>query len=269
MSDIEINNLKGLSTGFTELDSITKGLHKSSLNVIAGRPAMGKTALMLNLAVNIAKEKVPVLIFSLELSKQEVVNRIIASEAMIPYSKFIKGILDDEDRKKIDETTMRLSETQILIDDTATTITEIEEECRRLKSEKNIGLIVIDYLQLVSADKKVSREQELSDVTITLKNLSKELNIPILVTSQLSRKPENRHDKGQDPRPTLKDFKYSGALVQDADVIMFLYRDEYYYIDTEKRNIAEIRVAKNKFGKLGTAEVLWLSEYMKFANLDK
>lgn len=264
MSDIEINNLKGLSTSFTELDSITAGLHNSSLNVIAGRPAMGRTSLMFNFAVNIAKkEKVPVLIFNLELSKQEVVNRIIASEAMIPYSKFIKGILDDEDRKKIDETTMRLSETEILIDDTAKTITEIEEKCRKLKIEKSIGLVIIDNLLLLQTEK------ELSEITIALKNLSMELDIPILTTCKISKTADNRFEKAKDPRPIFKDLKHTPTIIQDADTLLFLYRDEYYYVDTEKRDIAEVNVAKNRFGELGTAELLWLREYMKFDNLDK
>ena len=188
MSDIE--NLKGLSTGLYKLDSITTGLHKSSLNVIAGRPAMGKTTLALNIAVNVAqKEKVAVAIFSLEMAKEQIVSRIIGSETMIPNSKLRERKLDDKDWNNIVESTVNLSETEIYIDDTpGISIMEIEEKCRKLRIEKNIGLIVIDYIQLVSVDKGTSREQELSSISRSLKKISKELNMPILVTSQLSKR---------------------------------------------------------------------------------
>lgn len=243
MSDIE--NLKVLSTGFTELDTITTGLHKSSLNVIAGRPTMGKTTLAFNIAVNVAqKEKVPVAIFSLEMSKEQVVSIIIGSEA-----------------------TKKLSDTEIYIDDTpGISVDEIREKCIKLKQEKNLGLVIIDYIQLVSANKETSREQELSSISRSLKNLSQELNIPILITSQLSKTADIRYKQGQNPRPTFKDLKYSGALIQNASTLLFLYRDDYYYPDSEKRDIAEINVAKNRFGKLGTVELFWFDEYCKFAN---
>lgn len=275
LTDLEhINNQtsQGLSTVFYNLDYITNGLHNSSLNVIAGRPAMGKTALAFNIAVNMAqKEKVPVVIFSLEMSKEQCISRIISSEAVIPNSKFKKGKLDDKDWDKIAEATAKLSETEIYIDETAgISITEIEEKCKKLKLEKDIVLVIVDCIQLVSADKETSREQELSTISRSLVHLSKELNIPILVTSQLSRAPENRYNKGQSPRPTLKDFRISGsdALMQDADVIMFLYSDEYCDIKTPNKEIAEVIIAKNRYGSCGIVTLKKLLYGSKFKDLE-
>ena len=189
---------------FENLDEIIKGLHNSSLTVIAGRPNSGKSNLLFNIAVNVAKkEKVPVAIFSLEMSKKYI------------YNNFIKSDLLD---------------TQIIIDDTPSiSITEIEKRCRKLKLEKNIGLVIIDYLQLISTEKKAEREQELSTISKLLKNLAEELNISVLVISQLSREPDIRFKKGQDPKPTLNDFGSSSDIIKYADTIMLLYRDDYYY----------------------------------------
>lgn len=208
------------------LDEIMKGLYNSSLTVIAGRPNMGKLNLAFNIAVNVAKkEKLPVALFSLEMSKKHI------------YNNFIKSDLLDT----------------ILIDDTpGISIENIRKKCIRLKQEKNIGLVIIDYLQLISTEEKTNREQELSNIGLSLKKLAEELKIPILVTSQLSRKPERRYKEGQDPRPTLKDFGYSLGIIKYADTIMLLYKDKCYYQNSDKRNVLEINVAKNKNGKLET-----------------
>lgn len=208
------------------LDEIMKGLYNSSLTIIAGRPNMGKLNLAFNIAVNVAKkEKLPVALFSLEMSKKHI------------YNNFIKSDLLDT----------------ILIDDTpGISIENIRKKCIRLKQEKNIGLVIIDYLQLISTEEKTNREQELSNIGLSLKKLAEELKIPILVTSQLSREPERRYKEGQDPRPTLKDFGYSSGIIKYADTIMLLYKDECYYQNSDKRNVLEINVAKNKNGKLET-----------------
>ena len=213
-----------MKTGFSDLDKIIKGLNNSGLNIIAGRPSMGKSTLAFNIAVNLAK-KIPVAIFSLEMSKEYI------------YNNFIKSDLLDT----------------ILIDDTPSiSITEIQEKCRRLKAEKNIGLVIIDYLQLISTDDETNREQELSTISQVLKKLAEELNIPVLVTSQLSKEPDIRFKAGQDPRPTLKDFGYSSGIIKYADTIMLLYKDDYYYQNSDKKNVLEINVAKSKNGRLGT-----------------
>lgn len=219
-----------MKTGFSNLDEVTKGLHNSSLNVIAGRPSMGKQDLAFNIAVNIAqREKVSVAIFSLVLSKEYIFNNIIDSS---------------------------LLDTQIFIDDTPGISAEnIRRKCIKLKREKNIGLVIIDYLQLVSANDDTGTEQKLSAISHSLKKLAEELNIPIVVISQLSKEPEERYKKGQDPRPKLEDFKYSSEIVKDADMIMLLYRDDYYNPNSEKKNILEVNVAKNKNGRLGTIEL--------------
>lgn len=234
-----------MKTGFKDLDELID-LEKNSLVVIAARPAMGKTTFALNIATNIAlKGNTPVAIFSLEMSKKECVNRIISLEA-----------------------TVKLSDTELYIDDTpGISVDEIREKCIKLKQEKNLGLVIIDYFQLVSAKNEASREQELSSISHSLKNLSKELNIPILITSQLSKTADIRYREGQDPRPIFEDLKYSGSLVQDADAIMFLYRDDYYYKDTSNNNTAEVIIAKNIRGNLGTIKLCFSNEKAKFTNL--
>ena len=224
-----------MKTGFSDLDKIIKGLNNSSLNVIAGRPNMRKSSLAFNIAVNLAK-KIPVAIFSLEMSKEYI------------YNNFIKSDLLDT----------------ILIDDTPSiSITEIQEKCRRLKAEKNIGLVIIDYLQLILVDNETNREQELSTISQRLKKLTEELNIPVLVNSQLSKEPDIRFKAGQDPRPTLKDFGYSSGIIKYADTIMLLYKDECYYQNSDKRNVLEINVAKNKNGKLETIIVDYNKNLLK------
>lgn len=210
----------------------------------------------------------PVAIFNLEMSKEQVGNRILCSEAMVDSNKVRTGQLDDDDWMKLASTLGRLSEAPIYIDDTpGISIMEVRAKCRKLKLEKNIGLVVIDYLQLVqgSGKKNSSREQEISEISRSLKILAKELDIPVIALSQLSRGAEKRDDK----RPMLSDLRESGAIEQDADIVMFLYRDDYYNEDSEKKNIAEVILAKHRGGSTGTVDLAWMGSYTKFANLDK
>ena len=261
--------ITGIPTGFADLDYKTAGLHKSDLILIAARPAMGKSAFALNIATNAAiNAKVPVIIFNLEMSKSQLVNRMLCSEAMVDSNKIRTGKMDEEDWVKLATALGPLSEAPIYIDDTpGITVSEIRAKCSKLKLEKDIGLVVIDYLQLIqgSGKKNASREQEISEISRSLKILAKELDIPVVALSQLSRAAEQRADH----RPMLSDLRESGAIEQDADIVMFLYRDDYYNPDTEKKNIAEIILAKHRAGSTGTIELLWLGNYTKFANIEK
>ena len=256
----------GISTGFTDLDNITAGLHNSDLIIVAARPAMGKSAFAINLATNAAvKSNVPVAIFNLEMSKEQVGNRILCSEAMIDSNKIRTGQLGDEDWVKLANTIGTLSEAPIYIDDTpGISIMEIRAKCRKLKLEKNVGLVVIDYLQLIqgTGGRNSSREQEISEISRSLKIIAKELDIPVIALSQLSRGAEKRDDK----RPMLSDLRESGAIEQDADIVMFLYRDDYYNKESEKRNIAEVIIAKHRGGSTGTVDLAWMGNYTKFGN---
>jgi replicative DNA helicase len=263
-------NITGIPTGFTDLDFKTSGLHNSDLILVAARPAMGKTAFALNLAQNVAvNSHVPVAVFSLEMSKDQLVNRILCSEAMVDSSRMKTGKLEDNDWQKVAKALAPLSEAPIYIDDTpGVTITEIRAKCRRLKLEHNLGLVVIDYLQLMQGSGKKggeNRQQEISEISRSLKILAKEINVPVICLSQLSRAPETRTDH----RPILSDLRESGAIEQDADIVMFLYRDDYYNPETEKKNIAELIIAKHRNGSTGTVELVWLGQYTKFANLEK
>ena len=262
-------HITGVPTGFADLDYRTAGLHGSELILVAARPAMGKSAFALNIATNAAmRGNTPVAIFSLEMSKAQLVNRILCSEAMVDSNKVRTGKLEDEDWGKLAETIGPLSETGIYIDDTpGISVMEIRAKCRKLKLEKNIGLVVIDYLQLVQGSNKrnSSREQEISEISRSLKILAKELDVPVIALSQLSRAVEQRPDH----RPMLSDLRESGAIEQDADIVMFLYRDDYYNEDSEKKNIAEVILAKHRGGSTGTVELLWLGNYTKFANIEK
>lgn len=262
-------HITGVPTGFADLDYKTAGLHQSDLILVAARPAMGKSAFALNIATNAAvRVNVPVAIFSLEMSKEQMVNRILCSEAMVDSNKVRTGTIDDDEWAKLAAASGQLSEAQIFIDDTpGISIMEIRAKCRKLKLEKNIGLVVIDYLQLVQGTNKRggSREQEISEISRSLKILAKEINVPVIALSQLSRAPEQRPDH----RPMLADLRESGAIEQDADIVMFLYRDDYYNEDSEKKNIAEVILAKHRSGSTGTVELLWLGNYTKFANIDK
>ena len=262
-------HITGVPTGFSELDYKTAGLHGSDLILIAARPAMGKTAFALNIATNASvRAKVPVAVFSLEMSKDQLVNRILCSEAMVDSNKVRTGKLEENDWTKLAESIGPLSEAEIYIDDTpGISVTEIRAKCRKLKLEKNIGMVVIDYLQLVQGSNKRngSREQEISEISRSLKILAKELNVPVIALSQLSRAAEQRPDH----RPMLSDLRESGAIEQDADIVMFLYRDDYYNEDSEKKDIAEVIIAKHRGGSTGTVELLWLGSYTNFVNLEK
>ena len=280
-------HITGVPTGFADLDYKTAGLHNSDLILVAARPAMGKSAFALNIASYAAvKANVPVAIFSLEMSKEQMGNRILCSEAMVDSNKVRTGKIEDEDwaklamasgelsesqifidedLSKLAETSGELSQAQIFIDDTAgISVMEIRAKCRKMKLEKNIGLVVIDYLQLVqgSSKKGGSREQEISEISRSLKILAKEINVPVIALSQLSRAPEQRPDH----RPMLSDLRESGAIEQDADIVMFLYRDEYYHPDSDRKNIGEVIIAKNRHGETGSVELVWLGEIQKFAD---
>ncbi len=262
-------HITGVPTGFTELDYKTAGFHGSDLILIAARPAMGKSAFALNIATNAAvRANVPVVIFSLEMSKEQMVNRILCSEAMVDSNKVRTGKLEEDDWTKLAGSIGPLSEAEIFIDDTpGISVTEIRAKCRKLKLEKNIGMVVIDYLQLVQGSNKRngSREQEISEISRSLKILAKEIGVPVIALSQLSRAVEQRPDH----RPMLSDLRESGAIEQDADIVMFLYRDDYYNQDSEKKDIAEVIIAKHRGGSTGTVELLWLGSYTKFVNLER
>ena len=230
---------------------------------------MGKSAFVINIASSAAiKSKVPVAIFNLEMSSEQLVNRILCIESMVDSNKIRTGKIEEDDWVKLATALGPLSEAPIYIDDTpGITVTEIRAKCRKLKLEKNIGLVVIDYLQLIQGSNKRggSREQEISEISRSLKILAKEINVPVIALSQLSRAPEQRPDH----RPMLSDLRESGAIEQDADIVMFLYRDDYYNEESEKKNIAEVILAKHRSGSTGTVELLWLGNYTKFANIDK
>lgn len=260
--------ITGIPTGFTDLDMKTAGLQNSDLILIAARPGMGKTAMALNIAQYAAVQKhVPVALFNLEMSKDQLVNRMLCSEVMVDSHKMRTGKLDDEDWNKIAKALGPLSEAPIFIDDTpGVSVMDIRAKCRRLKLEKRLGLVVIDYLQLMRGRGRAeNRQQEVSEISRSLKILAKELNVPVITMSQLSRGPESRNDH----RPMLSDLRESGAIEQDADIVMFLYRDDYYNPDTEKKNIAEVIIAKHRNGSTGTVYLKWFGNYTKFANLER
>ena len=262
-------HITGVPSGFIDLDYRTAGFHGSELILIAARPAMGKTAFALNIATNaVLRANVPVAVFSLEMSKEQLVNRILSSESMVDSNKIRTGKLEEDDWTKLAEAIGPLSEGEMYIDDTpGINIMEIRAKCRKLKIEKNIGLVVIDYLQLIqgSGKRNGSREQEISEISRSLKILAKELNVPVIALSQLSRAAEQRPDH----RPMLSDLRESGAIEQDADIVMFLYRDDYYNPDTDKKGIAEVIIAKHRGGSTGTVDLRWLGNYTKFVNLAK
>ena len=261
--------ISGIRSGFIDLDRKTSGLNNSDLILVAARPAMGKSAFAINIATNVAmRANVPVVIFNLEMSKEQVANRILCSEAMVDSNKIKTGQMEDSDWEKLASTLGPLSASEIYIDDTpGISIMEIRAKARKLKLEKNIGLIVIDYLQLIqgTGKKGASREQEISEISRSLKILAKELDVPVIALSQLSRASEQRKDH----RPMLSDLRESGAIEQDADIVMFIYRDDYYNEDSPKKGVAEIILAKHRGGSIGTIELLWLGNYTKFVDLDK
>ncbi len=258
--------LTGLTTGFIDLDRKTSGMQKADLVLLAARPSMGKTALMVNIATNSAlKAGATVAMFSLEMSRNQLSQRILSSLSHVDLMKIISGDLTTEEWSKVIETMTYMNEMAIYIDDTAgITPLEVKAKCRRLKAEKGLDLVVIDYLQLMEVGGRAeSRQQEISAISRQLKGIAKELDVPVIALSQLSRAPEMRADH----RPILSDLRESGAIEQDADIVMFLYRDEYYNPDTEKQGLGELIIAKHRNGPTGTVELLFKGEYTKFVNL--
>lgn len=261
-------NVTGIPTGFVDLDYKTSGMQPSDLVLIAARPSMGKTAFVLNIAQHMAfKNDVTVAIFSLEMSKEQLVNRLFSLESKVDSQSIRTGNLSDEDWAKLIEGAGIIGKSNLIIDDTpGISVTELRSKCRKYKLEHNLGVIIIDYLQLMTGNKKTdSRQQEISDISRSLKEVARELNVPVIALSQLSRAVEQRPDH----RPMLSDLRESGAIEQDADVVMFIYRDDYYNKDSEKKNIAEIIIAKQRNGPIGTVELVWLPNYTKFANMQK
>ena len=261
------SGITGLPTGFDELNRRTGGFHGGELILIAGRPGMGKSSFAVNIAEHVSiTDKKTVAIFNLEMPKEQIVNRIICSQALVNSNKIRTGDITGEDWEKIGAIVNRVATAPMYIDDTASiTVSEIRAKCRRLKQTKNLELIVIDYLQLMqSSGRTESRQNEIAEISRSLKILAKELNIPVIALSQLSRAAESRSDK----RPMLSDLRESGAIEQDADMVMFLYRDEYYNPDTEDKNLAECIVAKNRSGETGMFKLGWKGEYTKFSNVE-
>ena len=273
ISGPDADKYKGIPTGFRLLDTVLTGLGRGDLVILAARPGMGKTSFALNIATRVAmQQKVPVAIFSLEMTKEQLTNRILSSEAGIDSQAFRTGALRAEDWEYLALATEKLHDAPIYMDDTSgITITEMKAKIRRVNQDParpNVGLIVIDYLQLMSGSggrSSDSRQQEISDISRSLKALARELQVPVIALSQLSRAVEQRPEH----RPMLSDLRESGAIEQDADVVMFLYRDDYYNPDTEKKGIAEVIIAKQRNGPIGTIELVWLPDYTKFANLQK
>ncbi len=257
----------GVGSGFKDLDTMTSGFQPGDMILIAARPSMGKTTFALNIAEHAAlKENKSVVIFSLEMSKEQLAYKLLCSEANVDMLKLRTGALEDEDWESIARATGPLSKAKVYIDDTAgVTIMEMRSKCRRLKLEYGIDLIVIDYLQLMSGGgSSDNRQQEVSEISRSIKALAKEMECPVIALSQLSRAPEQRADH----RPMLSDLRESGSIEQDADLVMFLYRDEYYNKETEDKNIGECIIAKQRNGPVGTVKMAWLGQYSKFGNLD-
>ena len=260
--------IPGLSTGLVDLDRAISGLNKSDLILLAARPGMGKTSMALNILLEAGKKSGKnVVFFSLEMSREQLALRLISSECFVDNKKLVTGKLTDEDWEKVAAAADSLNQSKILIDDDSTvTVADINAKCRRVE---NLGLVVIDYLQLMqSAGGKArsgdNRQQIVSDISRSLKIMAKELNVPVLCLSQLSRANESRTDK----RPMLSDLRESGAIEQDADIVMFLYREGYYNKDTENPNLAECIIAKNRHGETRTVELQWLPEFTTFGNME-
>lgn len=260
----------GIPTGFIDLDYKTSGLQPSDFVLIAARPSMGKTAFVLNLVDHIAVKKgLPCMIYSLEMSKEQLVNRMLSMESNVDSQKLRTGTLSDSDWDAVVEGIGVIGNSKLIIDDTpGINIMELRSKCRKMKLERGLSVVIIDYLQLMSGSGKGNgdnRQQEISEISRSLKALARELNAPVIALSQLSRACETR----QDHRPMLSDLRESGAIEQDADVVMFLYRDDYYNKDTETPNIAEVIIAKQRNGPIGTINLVWRPEFTKFANMAK
>ena len=260
--------ITGVATGFDDLDFKLTGLHPSELIMVAARPAMGKTAFVLNIAQHAAvRKQVPTAIFSLEMSKEQLVTRMISMEAMVDSQAIRTGELQETEWEKIMESAGTIGRSPLIIDDTpGITVAELRSKCRRYKQTYGLGLIIIDYLQLMSGGKKSeSRQQEISEISRSLKALAREMDAPVIALAQLSRMVEQR----KPPKPVLSDLRESGSIEQDADVVMFIYRDDYYNEDSEKKGLAEIIVAKQRNGSTGSVELVWLGQYTKFGNKER
>ena len=260
------SDLTGLDTGFMDLNKKLGGFHKSDLILIAARPGMGKTAFALNLVANAAiRSKASVAVFSLEMSKEQLVQRLLSSQSNVALDSISKGKIADDEWKKLTDAMTILSSSGIFIDDTpGIKVSEIRSKCRKLKMEKGLDMIMIDYLQLMEADGRAdNRQQEVSKISRSLKILAKEMNCPVVALSQLSRNTES----GKDHTPKLSDLRDSGAIEQDADIVMFIYRDEYYTkMETKKKDLAEIIIAKNRHGEISNIELVWIGKIQKFSN---
>ncbi len=263
-----MGNVTGIATGFIDLDYRMSGLQPSDLILVAARPSMGKTAFVLNIAQYVAfHSKLCTAIFSLEMSKEQLVNRLFSLESRVDAQLLRSGNLADSDWEKLIEGAGTIGRSSLIIDDTpGISISELRSKCRKYKLEHDLKLIIIDYLQLMSGSGRTdSRQQEISDISRSLKGLARELNVPVIALSQLSRQVEQRPDH----RPMLSDLRESGAIEQDADVVMFIYRDDYYNKDTDNKNIAEIIIAKQRNGPIGTVNLVWLPQYTKFVSMEK
>lgn len=260
------SDITGLDTGFIDLNKKLGGFHKSDLILIAARPGMGKTAFALNLVANAAiRSKSSVAVFSLEMSKEQLVQRLLSSQSNVALDNINKGKIADDEWKKLTDAMTVLSSSDIFIDDTpGIKVSEIRSKCRKLKMEKGLDMIMIDYLQLMEADGRAdNRQQEVSKISRSLKILAKEMNCPVIALSQLSRNTES----GKDHMPKLSDLRDSGAIEQDADIVMFIYRDEYYTkMETKKKDLAEIIIAKNRHGEISNIELVWIGKIQKFSN---
>ncbi|NBD25074.1 replicative DNA helicase [Paenibacillus glycinis] len=259
----------GIPSGFTDLDKMTSGFQRNDLIIVAARPSVGKTAFALNIAQNVGvRARETVAIFSLEMSAAQLVQRMICAESNVDAGRMRTGYLEGDDWEKLTMAIGSLSEAQIYIDDTpGITVADIRAKCRRLKKERGLGMILIDYLQLIQGRGKAgeNRQQEVSEISRTLKQIARELEVPVIALSQLSRGVEQRQDK----RPMMSDLRESGSIEQDADIVAFLYRDDYYDKESEKKNIIEIIIAKQRNGPVGTVELAFLKNFNKFVGLDR
>lgn len=261
-------DVTGIPTGFHDLDYKTAGFQPSDLILVAARPSMGKTAFVLNIAQHVAfKKNMAVAVFSLEMSKEQLVNRLFSLESKVDSHHIRTGNLSDQEWEMLIESAGVIGRSNLIIDDTpGISIAELRSKCRKYKMDHDLKMIIIDYLQLMSGSgRSDSRQQEVSDISRALKALARELNVPVIALSQLSRAVEQRPEH----RPMLSDLRESGAIEQDADVVMFIYRDDYYNKDTDRKGIAEIIIAKQRNGEIGTVELAWLPSYTQFANLEK
>ncbi len=259
--------ITGIATGFRDLDYKLSGLQKQALLVLAARPAMGKTAFVLNMAEYISMHsKVPTVIFSLEMGKESLVNRLLAMNSRVDSQSILTGDLKDSEWADLMESARNIGESSLIIDDTpGISLSEMRSKCRKLKLERGLGLVIIDYLQLMTTNGRTeSRQQEISEISRSLKALARELDVPVIALSQLSRAVEQRPDK----RPMMSDLRESGAIEQDADVVMFIYRDEYYNPNTEEPGITEIIIGKHRAGPTGTVKLKWMGDIQKFGNLE-